>query len=80
MRVFFGPTFIKEVEEGLAQVRENLRIVQSRQKSYTRNHRRDLEFKVGDFVYLKVSLLRGTIRFHVKSKLTPRYDAPYKII
>ena len=65
--------------EGVAQVRENLRIAQSRQKSYADKRRRDLEFKVGDYVYLKVSPLRGTIRFHVKGKLAPRYVGPYRI-
>jgi hypothetical protein len=78
-RMFFGPAKIKEAEEGVAQVRENLRIAQSRQKSYADNRRRDLEFQVGDHVYLKVSPLRGTFRFHVKGKLAPRYVGPYRI-
>ena len=60
-------------------MRENLRIAQSRQKSYADKRPRDLEFKVGDYVYLKVSPLRGTIRFHVKGKLAPRYVGPYQI-
>ena len=34
---------------------------------------------MGDFVYLKVSPLCGTIRFHVKGKLAPRFVGPYKI-
>ena len=70
-RAFFGPDSIKAAEEGVAQVRENLRIAQSRQKSYADKHRRPLEFAVGDFVYLKVSPLRGTFRFHTKGKLAP---------
>jgi hypothetical protein len=78
-RMFFGPTKIKEAEKGVAQVRENLRIAQSRQKSYADNRRRDLEFQVGDHVYLKVSPLHGTFRFHVKGKLAPRYIGPYRI-
>jgi hypothetical protein len=28
---------------------------------------------------LKVSPLRGTVRFHVKGKLAPRYVGPYRI-
>jgi len=56
-RSFFGPTKIKDAEEGVTQVRGNLRIAQSRQKSYADKRRRDLEFKVGDYVYLKVSPL-----------------------
>jgi hypothetical protein len=78
-RSFFGPTKIKDAEERVTQVRENLRIAQSRQKSYVDNRWRDLEFQVRDYVYLKVTLLRGTIRFHVKGKLAPRYVGPYKI-
>ena len=78
-RSFFGPTKIKDVEEGVTQVRENLRIAQSRQKCYADKRRRDIEFEIGDYVYLKVSPLQGTIRFHVKGKLAPRYVGPYRI-
>jgi hypothetical protein len=46
---------IQEAEEQVRMIRENLRIAQSRQKSYDDNRRRLLEFKVGDHVYLKVS-------------------------
>jgi ribosomal protein L21E len=49
-------------------IRENLRIAQSRQKSYADNRRRLLEFKEGDHVYLKVSPIRGMRRFKVKGK------------
>jgi hypothetical protein len=34
-------------------IRENLKVAQSRQKSYANKRRRDLSFKIGDFVYLK---------------------------
>jgi hypothetical protein len=61
------------------KVRENLRIAQSRQKSYADKRRRELTFAVGDRVYLKVSPLRGTKRFLVKGKLDPRYVGPYQI-
>jgi hypothetical protein len=53
-------------------VRERLKVAQTRQKSYA-NKRRDLSFEVGDFVYLKVSPMRGTRRIEVKGKLAPRY-------
>jgi hypothetical protein len=52
-------------------IRENMRNAQSRQKSYAEKQRRDLSFKVGDFVYLKVSPMRGTRGFKVKGKLAP---------
>jgi hypothetical protein len=34
---------------------------------------------VGDYVYLKVSPIRGTKRFGVKGKLAPRNIGPYQI-
>jgi hypothetical protein len=61
-------------------IRENLKVAQSRQKSYADKRRRDLSFKIGDFVYLMVSPMRGTRRFKVKGKLAPRYVGPFKII
>jgi hypothetical protein len=41
-------------------IRENVKIAQSRQKSYADKRRRDLSFEVDDFVYLKVSPMRDT--------------------
>jgi hypothetical protein len=61
-------------------IRENLKVTQSRLKSYADKRRRDLSFKIDDFVYLKVSPMRGTRRFKVKGKLAPTYVGPFKII
>jgi hypothetical protein len=44
-------------------------VAQSRQKNYVDKRRRDLSFKIGDFVYLKVSPMRGTRRFKVRGML-----------
>jgi hypothetical protein len=79
-RTFFSPAAIVEAEENVAKVRENLKIAQSRQKSYADPKRRDVSFEVGDHVYLKVSPLRGTKRFHIMGKLSPRYVGPYPIV
>ncbi|WVZ63757.1 hypothetical protein U9M48_013364 [Paspalum notatum var. saurae] len=79
-RTFSGPTSIKEAKENVAKVRENLRITESRQKSYADHRRRDLSFDEGSHVYLKVSPLRGTQRSHVKRKLSPRFVGPFKIL
>jgi hypothetical protein len=61
-------------------IRENLKVSQSQQKSYADKTRRDLAFEIGDFVYLKVSLMRVTRRLKVKGKLAPWYVGPFKII
>jgi hypothetical protein len=76
----FGPDILLEAKENIKMVRENLKIAQSRQPSYADTRRRDLSFEVGDFVYLKVSPIRGVRRFGVKGKLAPRYVGPYQIL
>ncbi|WVZ53307.1 hypothetical protein U9M48_004272 [Paspalum notatum var. saurae] len=68
-----------EAAENVAKVRENLRIAQSRQKSYADKRRRELTFDEGEYMYLKVSPLRGTKRFHTRGKLAPRYIGPFRI-
>jgi hypothetical protein len=79
-RTFFGPATIVEAEENVAKIRENLKIAQSRKKSFADPKWRDVSFEVGEHVYLKVSPLQGTKRFHVKGKLSPRYVGPYPIV
>ena len=76
-RTLTGPALIKEAEDRVAEIREKLKAAQSRQKSYA-DKRRELCFEVGDFVYLKVSPIRGTRRFQVQGKLAPWYIGSYK--
>jgi hypothetical protein len=76
----FGPDILQEAEKQVRMVRENLRVAQSRQKSYADHRRRELSFKVGDFVYLKVSLVRDLCRFKVQGKPAPRFIGPFKIL
>jgi hypothetical protein len=78
-RQVFGPDILLEAEENIRMVRENLKTAQSRQRSYADTRRRELNFEVGDYVYLKVSPIRGIKRFRVKGKLAPRYIGPYQI-
>jgi hypothetical protein len=76
----FGPDILQEAEKQVRMVRVNLRVTQSRQKSYTDHRRRELSFEVGDFVYLKVSPMRGLRRLKVRGKLAPRFIGPFKIL
>jgi hypothetical protein len=39
-----------------------------------------LYFQVEDYVYLKVSPMKGVSRFGVKGKLAPRYIGPFSIL
>jgi hypothetical protein len=78
-RQVFGPDILLEAEENIRMVRENLKAAQSRQRIYADTRRRELSFEVGDYVYLKLSPIRGTKRFRVKGKLAPWYIGPYQI-
>ena len=75
-----GPALIKEAEDRVAEIREKLKATQSRQKSYSDKRRRKLSFEVGDYVYLKVSPIRGTRRFQIQGKFAPRYIGPYRVV
>jgi hypothetical protein len=55
----FGPNIIKEAEEQVQLIRTHLKAAQSRQKSYADSRQRPLTFQVGDFVYLRVTPLKG---------------------
>jgi hypothetical protein len=76
----FGSEILQEVEKQVCMVRENLRVVQSRQKSYADHRRRELSFEVRNFVYLKVSPMRRLHRFKVRGKLAPRFIGSFKIL
>jgi hypothetical protein len=79
-RKVFGPNILQEVKKQVRMVRENLRVAQSRLESYADHRRRELSFEVGDFMYLKVSPMRGLRHFKVRGKLAPRFIGPFKIL
>nr|CAH67940.1 H0211F06-OSIGBa0153M17.12 [Oryza sativa] len=79
-RQVFGTDILREALEKVKIIQERLRVAQSRQKSYADNRRRDLAFEEGDYVYLRVTPLRGVHRFQTKGKLAPRFVGPFKIV
>jgi hypothetical protein len=79
-RKVFRPDILQEAKKQVPMVRENLRVTQSRQKSYADHRRRELSFEVGDFIYLKVSPMRGLRHFKIRGKLAPKFIGPLKIL
>ncbi|XP_071923213.1 uncharacterized protein [Coffea arabica] len=53
---------------------------QSQQKSYADHRRKDLEFEIGDKVFLRITPLKGKIRAGKGKKLQPRYIGPFNIL
>ena len=50
-----GPDILKDTEEKVQVIRQRLKAASDRQKSYANLKRRDIEYNVGDKVFLKVS-------------------------
>ena len=57
-----------------------MKTAQDRQKSYADKRRSDIEFEVGDLVFIKVSPLRNVVRFGSVGKLAPRFAGPFPIM
>nr|CAD1831726.1 unnamed protein product [Ananas comosus var. bracteatus] len=79
-RLALGPDVLQEAKDKVRIARERLLTAQSRQRSYVDRRRRDLEFQVGDHVFLKISLSKGIRRFGIRKKLSPRFIGPYEIL
>ncbi|XP_057518436.1 uncharacterized protein LOC130799351 [Amaranthus tricolor] len=65
--------------EKVRLVRDHLKAAQDRQKSYADLKRRPEEFIVDKQVLLRVSPMRGVVRFGAHGKLSPRFIGPYEI-
>jgi len=78
-KYLIGPEMIQDMKDKISIIRRRMLTAQSRQKSYTDKHRRQLEFNVGDLVYLKGSPMKGVMRFGKKGKLSPRFVGPFEV-
>ena len=56
--IVIGPNLVFDVIGKVQLIRERLRAAQSQHKSYTDVRKKDLDFEVGDYVYVKISVLR----------------------
>ena len=70
-RQMIGPDIVQKTADQVKIIRERLLTVQSRQKSYADQRRRELNFSMGDKVFVKVSPMKGVMGFGKKGKLSP---------
>src|SRR5262249_27061745 len=75
-----GPNLIRETSEKVSSIQDRIRTTFSRQKSYVDPRRKDVSFEVDDHVFLKISPMKGVMRFDKKGKLTLRYIGPFEIL
>nr|GEV13226.1 putative nucleotidyltransferase, ribonuclease H [Tanacetum cinerariifolium] len=79
-RVIEGPEMIEVTNKKFSIAKEKLKEARTRQNSYADKHRRSLEFRPGDHVFLKVSPARGVRRFGIKRKLSPCFIRHFEIL
>ena len=58
-----GPDIVQETSAMIELIRGRIRIAQDRQKSYADASRRHVELEVGDQVLVRVSPMKGVMRF-----------------
>ena len=75
-----GPDLIQENEEKVKMIREILKVATDRQKSYADMKRKDIQYEIGEKVFLKVSPWKKVMRFGKNGKLSPRFIGPYEVI
>ncbi|KAL0556602.1 hypothetical protein IC582_005116 [Cucumis melo] len=75
-----GPELVQTTNAAIQKIRARMLTAQSRQKSYADRRHKDLEFEVGDMVFLKVAPMKGVLRFEKKGKLSPRFVGPFEIL
>ena len=78
--VIVGPELIEETVKQVELIQKRMKEAQDRQKSYADLNRRFLEFQEGESVFLKISPIRGVMRFGKSRKLSPRYVGPFEIL
>ena len=78
-RKLLGPEIIQTTVDKVNVIRTRLKATQDRQKSYADKRRKDLEFKVEDRVFLKLSPWKSVVCFGKRGKLSPRYVGSFEI-
>ena len=75
-----SPDLIQETEENVKMIRERLKVVVDRQKSYADLKKKDIQYEINEKVFLKVSPWNKVMRFKKKGKLSPRFIGSYDVM
>jgi hypothetical protein len=79
-KLILRPDIIEEDEVTVHHIQDSLKATKSCQETYANKRHRPLAFKVGNHVYLRVSLMKGVKKFGVKGKIAPRYIGLFPIL
>ncbi|XP_070032362.1 uncharacterized protein [Nicotiana tomentosiformis] len=75
-----GTDLVQDVLDKVTLILDLLHMAQSRLKSYTSRKVCDVAYMVVDKVLLRVSSMKGVMRFEKKGKLSPRYIGPFGVL
>ena len=75
-----GLEVVQQTTKKVKLIQERMRTAQSRHKSYQDKRRKDLEFEVGDHVFLRVTPWTRVGRALKSRKLTPHFICPFQIL
>ncbi|XP_070011661.1 uncharacterized protein [Nicotiana sylvestris] len=75
-----GIDLVQDVLDKVNIIQDRLRTAQSRKNSYDDRKVRDVAFKIEERVLLRVSPMKGMMRFRNKGKLSPRFIGPFEIL
>eukprot|EP00268_Persea_americana_P008229 TRINITY_DN13177_c0_g1_i1.p1 TRINITY_DN13177_c0_g1~~TRINITY_DN13177_c0_g1_i1.p1 ORF type:complete len:356 (-),score=41.18 TRINITY_DN13177_c0_g1_i1:3103-4170(-) len=74
-------SFLQDRDELLRFLKRNLQLAQNRMKMQADQHRCELEFSVGDWVYLKLQPYRQkTVAHRLFLKLAPKFQGPFRVM
>ncbi|XP_052885284.1 uncharacterized protein LOC128293795 [Gossypium arboreum] len=82
-RLDFSTTFhhqTDDTKDKVRLIRDQLNTASDRKKSYADLRRKEIEYFVGDLVFLNVSPWKKVLRFGQKGKLSPKFIGIYRIL
>ncbi|XP_022873113.1 uncharacterized protein LOC111392066 [Olea europaea var. sylvestris] len=74
------PEINERTIKAIDKIRAKIKKALDQQKSYADVRRKDFEFSVEDKVFLKVTPMKGSLRFGKKGKLTSRFIGSFEIL
>jgi hypothetical protein len=79
-RVVLGLELLKEIEDQVVKIKQNLKAAQDRHKVYADKNMTTREFKVGEHVLLKVKPKKRSLKLGSCTKMAARFCGPFEIL
>lgn len=80
-RVQAVDVYLRDRETIIRELHRNLQLAQQRMKAHADQHRREVTFEVGDYVYLRLQpYCQQSVVKRLSPKLAPRFFGPFQIL